>query len=156
MDRENHNSDETTSQICLNDLIDERATFEPAALKATRELARAKPWRGEWEARFDLLKLYVDRLALTYNVPPIALTHEGPRSGCSGTSYYDPNLNAIILQGRLSVVTVMHLFCAARGMEPMKRIRWSVNLFRRCFPKSFGRCALSADGLLINVNRVDA
>ena len=42
--------------------------------------------------------------------------------------------------GRLSVVTFLHEFGHALGYGERGACRWSINLFRRCFPRSFARC----------------
>jgi hypothetical protein len=37
-------------------------------------------------------------------------------------------------------VTFLHEFAHARGFDERQACRWSINLFRRCFPRSFASC----------------
>ena len=38
------------------------------------------------------------------------------------------------------MLTYLHEFAHARGYDERGACRWSLNLFRRCFPRSFARC----------------
>jgi hypothetical protein len=58
----------------------------------------------------------------------------------SGASNYRPACHTITLTGKLSVLTYLHEFAHARGADERQACRWSINLFRRCFPRSFARC----------------
>jgi hypothetical protein len=68
--------------------------------------------------------------------------------GPSGDSGYSPALHRIALRGKLSVVTFLHEFGHARGFGERQACRWSLNLFRRCFPRSFARCTACGHVLL--------
>jgi hypothetical protein len=63
----------------------------------------------------------------------------GDDSQPSGSSCYDPVRNMIRLRGRLSVVTYLHEFGHALGYGEQGACRWSINLFRRFFPRSYAR-----------------
>jgi hypothetical protein len=34
----------------------------------------------------------------------------------------------------------LHEFAHARGADERQACRWSINLFKKCFPRSFARC----------------
>ena len=55
----------------------------------------------------------------------------------SGSSYYDSHRKVIVLCGSLSLITYLHEFAHARGWDEIKAVRWSLSLFKRCFPKMF-------------------
>ena len=53
---------------------------------------------------------------------------------------YHPATHTITLEGRLSVVTFLHEFGHARGYGERGACRFSINPFRRVFPRLFARC----------------
>jgi hypothetical protein len=57
----------------------------------------------------------------------------------SGASHYTSSRHQIVMMGKLSVVTFLHEYAHARGMDERSACRWSINLFRRVFPRQFGR-----------------
>lgn len=113
--------------------------FRASTLEAVRRFAASKPWQGslvERKAKFQVLhdelcRIYKKRTTLTYGLLDGA---------CSGASHFIPALDQIVLVGKLSVVTYMHEFAHALGRDERGAVRWSVSLFRRCFPRSFARC----------------
>ena len=73
---------------------------------------------------------------------------ETDKTADSGSSCYSPATDTIILRGRLSVVSFLHewghhLF----GRSEYKASGWSLNLFRRIFPRSWAR--LRFDGHMV-------
>ena len=125
----------------IEEVLDPALTFRPAALRAVRAFARSQPWRGtlaEREAKFRRLNR---ALAAAYGIAEARLIFRGVAAGAdSGPSSYRPGTHTITLAGRLSVVTYLHEFAHARGADERRACRWSINLFRRCFPRSFARC----------------
>src|SRR5687768_12274351 len=105
-----------------------------------RRLARSRPWRGtmpERMAKFerlhrDFCQIYGKTTGLVF----------GAMDGsCSGRSHYIPSRDAIVLIGRLSVVTMLHEWGhVLHGHSERRACRWSIQLFARCFPRSFARC----------------
>lgn len=128
------------------EVLDERLTFRRATLRALRRFARAKPWRGtecERVAKFNLLHADLCRVYFPDGealVPFLRFGNFYPRAH-SGASYYLPACREIYLTGRLSVITYLHEFAHALGRGERGACRWSINLFRHCFPRSFSRCA---------------
>jgi hypothetical protein len=123
------------------EILDSQATFQPDALRAVQSFARSKPWRGTVEERKDKFRVLNVALAAAYGItrPRLSFVRVEADSH-SGASYYRPSTHTITLTGRLSVVTFLHEFAHARGADERQACRWSVNLFRRCFPRSFARC----------------
>ncbi|MCH8015076.1 MAG: hypothetical protein IH917_00450, partial [Acidobacteria bacterium] len=54
-------------------------------------------------------------------------------------SYYRTSAHRIVMTGKLSVVTLLHEFDHALGKDEVDACRWSINLFRRCFPRQFSK-----------------
>lgn len=118
------------------EVLSDRMKFHPAALAGVRALARAKPWQGTAAERRRKLELCLDALAAAYRIRRPKLLF-----GVPGTvDCYVPLTHTIYLSDRMSVVTFLHEFGHARGFDERQTCRWSLNLFRRCFPRSYGRC----------------
>lgn len=123
------------------EVLDPGLKYKPAALRAVRAFARSKPWGGavpERKAKFHRLNR---ELAAAYGIPEPRLVFDRVEAGApSGESNYRPAGHAITLAGKPSVLTYLHEFAHARGADERQACRWSINLFRRCFPRSFARC----------------
>ena len=119
------------------EVLDPLMKFKPAGLRAVLAFARTKPWRGKLEDRKEKFRTLNRALAAAYGIPAPQLVFARLDGGDSGRSCYIPRLNAIVLVGRMSVVTYLHEFGHARGMGERAACRWSLNLFRRAFPKSW-------------------
>jgi hypothetical protein len=114
-------------------VLSDTRTYRPDALRALRAFRRTKPWRGtEAERRAKFRRLHRE-LCRVYGVHP-SLTFSEREVAC-----YVPVQDRINLP-RLSVVTYLHEFAHTRGADERQACRWSINLFRRVFPRSFARC----------------
>ena len=133
----------------VQEVLDPAVRFKPAALRAVRAFARSKPWRGTFAERWEKFITLRQALSEVYGIAPI-LEFWGEEGGHSGSSCFVPRRNTIILRGRLSVVTFLHEFAHARGADERQACRWSINLFRRCFPRSFARCRAVGHTLVRN------
>ena len=121
------------------EVLDPPVRFRDATVMAVRQFAMSRPWRGTVEERkAKFLRLH-RRLCAIYG--KTTRLRFGPLDGeCSGGSCYSPHDDLIELSGKLSVTTYLHEFAHALGRGERGACRWSINLFRRCFPRSFGRC----------------
>ena len=115
-------------------MLDDTITFKAATLEALRAFKASHPWRGTPAERLAKFRRLNRRLATIYGIeaPKVVVT-QGP--GC-----YMPSAHRIYLRN-LSVVTYLHEFGHARGWDERQTCRWSLNLFRRVFPRQFARCA---------------
>jgi hypothetical protein len=118
-----------------------------------RRRARSKPWRGTPAERLTKFGDLNRALAAAYGIesPALSFSVTDPAGG-RGNGCYSRWIHAIFLFGKLSVVTYLHEFAHARGMDERQAVRWSVNLFRRCFPRSFARCR-AVGHVLVNEGR---
>lgn len=121
-------------------LLNNRQKFSRPCLDAIREFRASKPWRGtvsERKAKFAALHA---KLAEHYGLKT-RLVFQGVGANMpSDNSSFDRRKDAIVLTGRLSVVTYLHLICAARDFEVKRCLAWSLSLFKRMFPLSWSRC----------------
>lgn len=132
----------------VSEVLDRSMRFNPVALAAVREFARSKPWRGTLVERWQKFQSFNSTLARAYSVQTPFLVLGGQGSGDSTSSSYRSNPPTIWMRGRLSVTTFLHEWGHhLYGPSETMACRWSVNLFRRCFPRSFARCRF--DGHLL-------
>jgi hypothetical protein len=122
----------------VREVLDPDRKYRPAALRAVRALRCAGAWRGTLAERQRNVARLHRRLCRAYRLRVGLVFVNG--AGSSGGSSYSPKDRTIRLRGRLSVVTYLHEFAHARGYDERRACAWSINLFARCFPRSFARC----------------
>lgn len=137
----------------VTEVLDDGARFKPAALRALREFRRSRPWRGSVQEREEKFRALHRALAGAYSIREPELLFEALDGGTSGRSHYIPALHRIVLSGKLSVVTYLHEFAHARGMGERGAARWSINLFRRVFPRQYGRL-IHVGHMLVRANEI--
>jgi hypothetical protein len=123
----------------VTEVLTPRVHFKPATIEAVKQFARSKPWRGSLEERQAKFNAMHASLCGVYG-KATTLTFGDLDGGDSGASHFSPAQNEITLCGRLSVTTYLHEFAHALGRGERGAVRWSVSLFKRCFPRSFRRC----------------
>lgn len=135
----------------VEDVLDPTLRFHPEVIRCVERFARSRPWQGTVaERRAKFRGLHV-ALADALDVKPPRLVMTRSDALDSGRSCYIPKLDTIILHG-LSVVTFLHEWGhRLHGRSERDACRWSVNLFRLCFPRSFAACRF--DGHLLRRGR---
>lgn len=120
--------------------LDPHRKYKPAVLRAVRAFASSKPFTGTIAERQEKFKALNTALAAAYGVTEPCLIFQTDESQDSGSSCFVPASKTIFLRGRLSAVTMLHeTGHALFGKSERKACRWSLNLFRRCFPRSWAR-----------------
>ena len=122
------------------EVIDPPIRFKRKTIEAVCRFKRSKPWRGNEDERKAMFERLHSDLSRVYG-KQTRLRFGFLDGGDSGGSYYCPSTDTITLCGRLSVVTYLHEFAHALGRDERGAVRWSLNLFRQCFPRSFARAA---------------
>ncbi len=121
-------------------LIVDRVRVNAEAREAILVFKRSKPWRGSHDERCVKFAAFHAAMCTAYGLERILLRLPASAvDSCSGESFLRGD---ICLRGRLSVVTYLHLLCAARGKDHFECCQWSLSMFKRFFPISFGRCRL--------------
>ena len=121
------------------EVLDDQMRFRSAALRAVRAFADSCPWAGSVEERKEKFRQSNRALSQAYDITKPELVFGRLDGMSSGSSHYISRLHRIVIVGKLSVVTYLHEFAHSRGMGEQGACRWSINLFRRCFPKQFGK-----------------
>lgn len=124
----------------VEDVLDPTMTFDPKVVTSVKRFSRSRPWRGTVaERQKKFRKLHVE-LAKALSVNPPILIFSRSAHGDTRESCYILSQDTIILVG-LSVVTFLHEWGhRLHGRSEREACRWSINLFRECFPRSFARC----------------
>ena len=123
----------------VGEVLDPPVRFRDDVIVAVQRFAEQKPWRGTVAERTAKLLVLHTNLCEIYS-KQTTLGFEFLDGGDSGGSTYEPTSDAITIRGKASVVTYLHEFAHALGRDEHGAVRWSVNLFRQCFPISFARC----------------
>ena len=144
-------------------ILDDAVRFTAGMTRATRAFAKSKPWRGtvaERAAKFADYHAAVaaeNELTTELVVLEQTITDRSGASGSSGLVYMNENgeptrqeteRRAIVMAGRLSVVTYLFLVGLALGYKRTEAMKFAVNLFRQRFPRSFAACRFEG-GLLV-------
>jgi hypothetical protein len=121
------------------EVLDDEITYPDELLGVMRVFAASKPWRGSIELRKRKFSDVNRMMAEACRIEVPTLTFGSLNGGSSGSSYYNPSEHGITMTGKLSVVTFLHEFAHSLGMDEQEACRWSINLFRRCFPRQYSR-----------------
>ncbi len=121
------------------EVLDDEIAYPDELLRAVRIFAAAKPWSGSMESRKRKLSDANRMMAEACGVDMPTLAFGCLDGSSSGASSYSPRDHRIVMVGKLSVVTFLHEFAHALGHDERKACRWSINLFRRCFPRQYSR-----------------
>jgi len=127
------------------EVLSPRTRFKADTLAAMQKFKAAKPWRGSQVERIEKFRVLIKDLSIVYGIPAPYLDGTGVDADeCSDGSYYMPMTHCIYIHGRLSVVTTLHEYAHALGKNEFDACRWSLNLFKRVFPRQWKR--LEFDG----------
>jgi hypothetical protein len=138
-------------------LVDENARYPARVLGAVKAFARCKPWQGTTEERQGKFQALSAELATVLGLPAPVLVFipfarmegEGGQVEAAGSRQSWRRGNRITLVGSPSVVTFLCLFGTIVVGGNLRARRWGVNLFRRCFPRSWAGCEVNGAGLVV-------
>jgi len=112
--------------------IDDKMKYRKATLDAVKEFRGLRPWKGTLRERRNKI-VHLHRVLCEIYAKDIGIAFVP-----EAESQYIPEENIIVLKN-LSVVTFLHEFAHTLGKDEKDACRWSLNLFKRCFPKSFAK-----------------
>ena len=123
----------------ISTLIAPNFTFKPGVEAALKQFAKSKPWKGSVADRRQKFQTLHNKLTEIFEVKTsLEFYGENPDDMFSGLSRSTED--RILLVGRLSVITYLTLFAlVVTNGNRDKSDRWAYNLFKRFFPRSFGR-----------------
>ena len=121
------------------EILEPQLKFRDETIEAASRFKHTGPWSGTMDERMSKFRHFHTALCQIYSKQ--TKLHFGLiDGGCSGSSYYRPIDDVIVLRGKLSVVTYLHEFAHAMGRDERGAVRWSICLFKQVFPEEFSRC----------------
>jgi len=119
--------------------LDDQMSFSNDLLQAVQRFASSNPWGGSTKSRKEKFRQLNRSIAVACGIESPKLLFGRLDAGGTGASHYNPRDHRILLDGKLSVVTFLHEFGHALGYGEREACRWSINLFRKCFPRQYSR-----------------
>jgi len=121
----------------VKEVLHKNTKYKRGVLAVMKRFRKSKAWRGTVEERkAKFVKLH-EELCEIYGKSTALEFGDVAHNRGSGNSCYWSMRDKIVLSGRLSVVTYLHEFGHALGKDERGACKWSINLFRRIFPKSY-------------------
>lgn len=126
--------------VSANEVLSPPMRFQRGTLSAMQKFKNSKPWFGTQNERAQKFQLLINDLSDVYSIhaPLLDITAVDDQE-CSDGSFFVPMMNVIYLKGRLSVITLLHEFAHGLGKGEYDACRWSLNLFRRVFPRQWNK-----------------
>ena len=119
------------------EILDDQMSYSNALLQAVKEFAELKPWQGSSKSRQEKFRQLNRSMAEACRIELPKLVFGRLDGGSTDLSCYRPRDHRIVLVGKLSVITLLHEFGHALGYGEREACRWSINLFRKCFPRQY-------------------
>lgn len=121
------------------EVLDDALVFSDELLRVVAKFASSRPWRGSRPVRQSKFFHLNHDLARACRIREPTLEFEALGEGDSVMSFYSGREHKILMVGKLSVVTYLHEFAHAWGYNEREACRWSINLFRKCFPREYSK-----------------
>jgi hypothetical protein len=121
--------------------IDDEMKYRPGVYAAMKTFRKSKPWEGSLKEMQDKILALNDELAKIYKIdtPKVIFVDKFPAGPCCipGSKPAVIFLEPIKATGKYSVVAFLHEFGHTLGKGEKETCRWSINLFKRIFPKQY-------------------
>lgn len=120
--------------------------FKKEAVTALMTFKRKKTFKLEEQDRIEAMQVLLKDLAEAYNITaPVELVVSDLNGEHSGSSYVMPPMSmmnpqekwVIVMQGKLSIITLLHEFGHVRGKGQVEAQVFALNLFRKAYSKAF-------------------
>jgi hypothetical protein len=115
--------------------MEEDMEYKMKTILAVLAFKKDYPYKYGMERRFDGLNELIQRLNNIYS-KDTRLAWENNGDEHSYESVYIPLYDLIIMKGKLSIITFLHEYAHALGMDEKNAKGWSVSLFETCYPKA--------------------
>ncbi len=94
--------------------------------------------RASTAERFTAMRELVEELSAAYGIAAPSLSMlDISHDGDSGRSFYAPDEHAIVMVGKLSIITLLHEFAHALGKDEYGAVGWSASMFKRVYPRAY-------------------
>jgi hypothetical protein len=121
---------------------DDNKKYKVGVISALKEFKRNYPYAVGNATRMIGMSELLNKLNAIYGINPV-LNFSTIDDSNSFTSHYDPLTNTIMIAGKLSIITFLHEYAHARGKDEFGAVKWSLSLFKRCYPIAFTKLIAS-------------
>jgi len=112
--------------------------FKQPVVKAVYAFKAKKTFKLTPADRMTALVEMSNAIVRAYGKPVPLVEFQNINGSHSGNSYYDPQANRIVIQGKLSIITLLHEVAHCLfGASQEKAWDWSVGLFAKVYPRQF-------------------
>jgi len=122
----------------VEEMLDPNMKFKGDVLRAVKKFKRNKEYRIGKESREEGMKILLKELSTAYGIPEVGLANVATLM-LEMNGRADLTNNKIWLGSRLSLITLLHEFAHMIGKNEIKACKWSLNLFKRIYPRAFER-----------------
>ncbi len=119
------------------EILDDNMQFQPEVLAALEHFRDSKPYKGTVMERAGKVVALYEELSAFFNIP-VPLLSISAKSG-DLFCHYQRVTHHIMLNDKLSIVTALHEYGHALGMNERETCGWSINLFRKFFPEAYAK-----------------
>lgn len=133
----------------VEEVLDDEIKYRRGVIPALKGWKSLKLWGSKTnQMRLDGLIVLAEQLAPLYDIAVPTVVVDGidlnaivrdTKMNPSGSSSYAPGSHTITMRGNLSIITFLHEFGHALGKNEKKTCHWSINLFRKVFPKQYAK-----------------
>lgn len=124
----------------VEECLDENIVYKPATFAAMEKFKKSHPWRGTQAEMQFKLRVLNQELSEIYEIqtPQLVFVDKFPVGACC----FPTSKPAVIMMeperdGRYSIVCFLHEYGHALGKDEKETCKWSINLFKKVFPKSY-------------------
>ncbi len=121
------------------EVLDDEIVYSDELLCVLRIFAASNPWKGSPRIRQRKYRQINHLMAIACRIDKPLLVFDRLDGDSSGASDFITRVHRIVIVGKLSVVTYLLEFAHALGFDEQEACRWSINLFRKCFPRQYSR-----------------
>jgi len=136
-----HDAPKSPYPKSVAEVLDDEIKYRPGTHTALRKFRKSHPWRGTRDEMQFKLRLLSEELSKVYKVStPIMVFVEKLDGG--GLCIRSKPAVLVIQQeqdGHYSVVAFLHEFAHVIHKGEKGACRWSINLFRKHFPRSYAK-----------------
>jgi len=138
------NAIETVNGYPAKPIWDDYMKFKRGVIPALMKFKQECPYSAGVEKRKEGLMELLEEFETVYGMAAPILEFTEPEKNYSYESHYIPEEHKIVMVGKLSIITFLHEFAHSQGKDEVSAVKWSLSLFKRCFPRAFVKLVANA------------
>jgi len=122
----------------VDEILSDDYQFKKGTVTALKLFKKQRTYKYPTEVRLAGMRLLVVRICKVHGIQPPKVLARNIDGSFSGSSSYSFAKHEIVMQGKLSIITLLHeLAHCIYGASETQAVRWSVNLFRQVYPEQY-------------------